>query len=95
MGGGLDFADTDRFLRVLFGFVPILIFALSRRALSWSHLRHGHHFMVMALQATVIYYAFAKGAAGLTHGGFYRHFDSREALAQEACGRAFEQSAQH
>lgn len=34
------------------------------------------------------------GAAGLTHGGFYGHFDSKEALAQEACSRAFEQSAQ-
>ena len=32
-------------------------------------------------------------AAGLTHGGFYGHFESREALAQEASGRAFEQSA--
>ena len=33
------------------------------------------------------------GAAGLTHGGFYGHFESREALAQEASGRAFRQSA--
>jgi TetR/AcrR family transcriptional repressor of nem operon len=33
-------------------------------------------------------------AAGLTHGGFYGHFDSKEALAQEASGRAFEQSAE-
>ena len=33
------------------------------------------------------------GAAGLTHGGFYGHFESKEALAQEASGRAFEQSA--
>ena len=32
-------------------------------------------------------------AAGLTHGGFYGHFESREALAQEASGRAFAQSA--
>lgn len=32
-------------------------------------------------------------AAGLTHGGFYGHFESREALAQEASGRAFEQAA--
>lgn len=32
-------------------------------------------------------------AAGLTHGGFYGHFESREALATEACHRAFEQSA--
>ncbi|NWA02781.1 TetR/AcrR family transcriptional regulator [Pseudomonas gingeri] len=34
------------------------------------------------------------GAAGLTHGGFYGHFDSKEALAAEACGRSFEQSTE-
>ncbi|MBP0492769.1 TetR family transcriptional regulator [Pararoseomonas indoligenes] len=28
-------------------------------------------------------------AAGLTHGGFYGHFESKEALAAEACARAF------
>ncbi|WP_346830811.1 TetR family transcriptional regulator [Pseudomonas abietaniphila] len=31
--------------------------------------------------------------AGLTHGGFYGHFESKEALATEACTHAFEQSA--
>jgi len=30
------------------------------------------------------------GAAGLTHGGFYGHFASKEALAAEACGAVFE-----
>ena len=29
-------------------------------------------------------------AAGLTHGGFYRHFDSKEQLVAEACTRGFE-----
>ncbi|PPC75569.1 EamA family transporter [Pokkaliibacter plantistimulans] len=49
-------------LRVLFGFVPILAYALYRRELHWAHLRHSHHFLVMALLATVLYYlAFAKG----------------------------------
>ena len=33
-------------------------------------------------------------AAGLTHGGFYGHFASKDALAAVACGKAFEQSAQ-
>ncbi len=28
--------------------------------------------------------------AGLTHGGFYGHFSSKEALVAEACARAFE-----
>lgn len=52
------------FLRVLFGFVPILCFALFARALKWRHLRYAHHFIVMSLLATTVYYyAFAKGAA--------------------------------
>jgi TetR/AcrR family transcriptional repressor of nem operon len=34
------------------------------------------------------------GAAGLTHGGFYGHFESKEALAAIACNKAFEQSMQ-
>jgi TetR/AcrR family transcriptional repressor of nem operon len=29
------------------------------------------------------------GAAGLTHGGFYGHFDSKDALAAAACSSAF------
>jgi len=32
--------------------------------------------------------------AGLTHGGFYAHFSSKEQLAAEACRTAFEESAQ-
>lgn len=31
--------------------------------------------------------------AGFTHGGFYNHFDSKEALAAEATRRAFDQTA--
>lgn len=51
------------FLRVLFGFMPLLAVALFTNALKWRHLRHAHHFIVMSLLATVIYYyAFAKGA---------------------------------
>jgi TetR/AcrR family transcriptional regulator, transcriptional repressor for nem operon len=33
-------------------------------------------------------------AAGLTHGGFYGHFASKEDLATEACGRALDKSLQ-
>jgi drug/metabolite transporter (DMT)-like permease len=52
------------FLRVLFGFIPLLVFALATRALKWRHLRHAPHFIVMSLLATTAYYyAFAKGAA--------------------------------
>ena len=34
------------------------------------------------------------GAAGLTHGGFYNHFASKDALAAEACARSFARSAE-
>ncbi len=51
-------------LRVIFGFIPILLVGLFTRSLHWAHLRHAHHFIVMALLATAIYYfAFAKGTA--------------------------------
>jgi TetR/AcrR family transcriptional repressor of nem operon len=33
-------------------------------------------------------------AAGLTHGGFYGHFASKDALAAEACGAAFAHSVE-
>lgn len=33
-------------------------------------------------------------AAGLTHGGFYGHFESKEALVEEACERALGRSTQ-
>jgi drug/metabolite transporter (DMT)-like permease len=49
-------------LRVLFGFVPILIYALCSGALKAWHWRYAHHFLVMAVLATALYYyAFAKG----------------------------------
>jgi TetR/AcrR family transcriptional regulator, transcriptional repressor for nem operon len=32
--------------------------------------------------------------AGLTHGGFYKHFDSKDGLAAEACAHGLAQSAQ-
>jgi TetR/AcrR family transcriptional repressor of nem operon len=31
-------------------------------------------------------------AAGLTHGGFYGHFESKDALAEVACTKAFDES---
>ena len=51
-------------VRAFFGFLPILIYALATRALSWSHVRHLHHFLVMALLATAVYYyLYAEDAA--------------------------------
>jgi drug/metabolite transporter (DMT)-like permease len=51
-------------LRVVFGFLPVLLYALLQRALCWQYIRHAHHFIVMSLLATAFYYfAFAKGTA--------------------------------
>lgn len=53
-------------VRVVMGFLPVLLFALSVRALRWWHLRHVHHFLVMSLlAATLYYYAFAAGVERL------------------------------
>ncbi|OSQ38331.1 DMT family transporter [Thalassospira mesophila] len=49
-------------VRVISGFIPVLLFAIATRALKWRHLRHAHHFLAMAALATALYYlAFAKG----------------------------------
>ena len=49
-------------LRVVFGFVPIFVFALAKGVLRREHIRYTHHFVVMSLLATAVYYfAFAKG----------------------------------
>ena len=51
-------------LRVVFGFLPVFLYALSLRALRWQHIRYAHHFIIMSLLATAVYYfAFAKGTA--------------------------------
>lgn len=57
------------FFRVFFGFIPIMLYALVRGELRLNHFRHVHHFVVMALLATVIqYYGFAKGTSFLLSG---------------------------
>lgn len=51
-------------LRVIFGFLPILAYAFSQKVLRWQHLKYTHHFIIMSLLATAVYYyAFAKGTA--------------------------------
>ena len=57
------------FVRVLFGFLPIALFALYKKQLSLSHWVHFPHFVAMGLLATVIYYfGFAKGTSMLNSG---------------------------
>jgi drug/metabolite transporter (DMT)-like permease len=57
------------FFRVLFGLVPVWIYAAFSRALRREHWKHAGHFVVMALLATTIYYyGFAKGTSLLLSG---------------------------
>ncbi len=57
------------FFRVLFGFIPVIIYSFYLGVLSWKHLKHAGHFLVMALLATTIYYyGFAKGTSLLLSG---------------------------
>jgi drug/metabolite transporter (DMT)-like permease len=57
------------FFRVLFGFIPVLIYSFYLGALNWKQLKHAGHFFVMALIATTIYYyGFAKGTSLLLSG---------------------------
>jgi len=56
-------------LRVLFGFVPVFVYATLRGVLARRHARYLHHFLVMSLLATSVYYfAFAAGTALLPSG---------------------------
>lgn len=55
--------------RVLFGFLPVLIYALANRQLKLSDLRFAGHFVAMAcLAAVVYYYGFAHGTSLLPSG---------------------------
>lgn len=57
------------FYRVLFGFVPVVIYAKLRGDLRWQHLRHIGHYFVMGMLATAVYYyGYAKGASLLLSG---------------------------
>lgn len=57
------------FFRVLFGFIPVLIYSWLSGALAWSQLKYIGHFFVMALIATTFYYYFfVKGTSLLLSG---------------------------
>lgn len=56
-------------LRVLFGLLPVLAYGVVRGVFRRGHLRHTHHFFVMAVLATSLYYfAFAAGTSRLPSG---------------------------
>ncbi len=57
------------FYRVLFGFLPVFIYAYLTKALNKSDLKHFKHFFVMSLLATIVYYfGFVKGSFLLLSG---------------------------
>ena len=56
-------------IRIIFGFVPIAIYAAFCKTLSLSHLRHIGHLFVLSLIGTIAYYyGFVKGASILYSG---------------------------
>ena len=57
------------FYRVLFGFIPVFIYAFYLKALKFEHLKYSFHFFVMSLfAATVYYYGFVVGSSLLLSG---------------------------
>lgn len=56
-------------VRVFFGFILVLAYALLSNSLKLSHLKHWPHYLVMSLLATVIYYfSFVKATSLLPSG---------------------------
>ena len=56
-------------LRVLFGLVPVALYAHYKSALKWAHREHIGHFVVMAVVGTIgYYYGFARGSSLLLSG---------------------------
>ncbi|NQY23658.1 MAG: DMT family transporter [Campylobacteraceae bacterium] len=56
-------------IRVLFGFIPVLIYAMYLKVLKLEHLKHSFHFFVMSLLATTVYYYFFVKASSLLLSG--------------------------
>jgi drug/metabolite transporter (DMT)-like permease len=53
------------FFRVLFGFIPVLIYAFYKGSIKIEHYRHIFHFLVMAILASSVYYIMYAKAASL------------------------------
>lgn len=57
------------FYRVLFGFIPVFLYAVYLKSLKLEHLKYSFHFFVMSLLAGVVYYyGFVKGSSLLLSG---------------------------
>ena len=57
------------FVRVLFGFVPVLFYAYRLHVIKIEHFRYGFHFFMMSLLGTTIYYYFFIKASSLLFSG--------------------------
>jgi len=69
MAAGLITPLQVVFYRVLFGLIPVFLYALISGSLRWQHLKHSAHFFVMGLLATAIYYyGFVMGSSLLLSG---------------------------
>ena len=57
------------FYRVLFGFIPVFLYAMYKNTIKLEHLKYSFHFFIMSLFAAVIYYyGFVKGSSLLLSG---------------------------
>jgi len=57
------------FIRVLFGFIPVVCYAFFVKAIKLEHLKYSFHFLVMSLLGTTIYYYFYIKASPLLLSG--------------------------
>lgn len=57
------------FIRVLFGFIPVFIYAYYKKAIKLKHLKYSFHFFVMSLLGTTVYYYFFVKATSLLLSG--------------------------
>lgn len=56
-------------LRVVFGLIPLAMYAQYKGAFKWAHMKHAGHLTVMAVVGTIAYYyGFAKGSSLLPSG---------------------------
>lgn len=62
-----DYLQSDQivFVRVLFGFLPVFFYALYLKVIKLEHLKYAHHFFVMSLIGTSIYYYYYVKASSL------------------------------
>lgn len=57
------------FLRVLFGFIPVLAYAYYKKTIKIEHFKYSFHFFIMSLLGTTVYYYFFVKATSLLLSG--------------------------